>query len=347
MKIEALDIKGASDSEHAALNAFWNRMRAERLPEDPPIPLEEETRRLRSIPSFVDVQLWILRKDEDSEIVANGSAEFLRTPENQHLMDFEIDVLPERRCQGIGRSLLALIAEAAHRENRRVMITSTSGNVPAGEAFVKHLGARLGLTSRTHQLDLRDLNRGLIERWQLRARDRASGFDIELWTDEIPEEHIEAFAKLFEAMNLAPRGDLDVEDFHWTPEHLRESQRSDRARGTQSWIMVVRERETGALAGFTQVVWHPNRPENVDQRSTVVLPQYQNRGLGRWLKAAMLEKVLRDRPQVKRVRTGNADVNAPMLRINQELGFKPFESWSVWQVETENVQAYLSRRSQK
>ncbi|MGQ0550606.1 MAG: GNAT family N-acetyltransferase [Armatimonadota bacterium] len=346
MRIEPFDRKGASDHQYAALNAFRNRMRAERLPGDPPIPLDEHVRRWQSTPAFVAVHVWNVWREDSSEIIAAGEAEFLHTAENRHLMEFGIDVLPEVRRQGIGRRLLSLIAEVAHREQRTLLITATSGNIPAGEAFMKRLGARMGLTLPTHQLVLQDLNRDLLRQWQARARERASEFALDLWTDEIPEEHIQAFATLFEVMNLAPRGDLEVEDFHWTPEHLRESQRSDRARGAQSWIMVVCERETGALAGFTQVVWHPNRPENLDQRSTAVLPQYQNRGLGRWLKAAMLERVLRERPQVKRVRTGNADANAPMLRINQQLGFKLFESRYVWQVETEKVQAYLSRHVQ-
>ena len=346
MRIEPFDPKNASDLHYAALSTFRNRMRAERFPGDPPISLDERVRRWQSIPVFVGVQVWNVWREDGSEIIAAGEVEFLHAAENRHLMDFGIDVLPEVRQRGIGRSLLALIAEAAHRENRTLLITATSGNIPAGEAFMKRLGARIGLTSHTHQLDLRDLNRDLLGQWQARVAERASEFSLELWTGPIPEEHIEAFAQLFEAMNLAPRGDLEVEDFHWTPEQFRQSRASDRSRGVDNWIIVAREREGGALAGFTEVAWNPYRPEILDQRSTAVLPQYQNRGLGRWLKAAMLEKVLRDRPQVTRVRTGNADANAPMLRINQELGFKPFQSHSVWQVETERVQAYLSQRVQ-
>ena len=94
-------------------------------------------------------------------------------------------------------------------------------------------------------------------------------------------------------------------------------------------------------AGMTEVTWHPSRPQILQQGMTGVLREYQGRGLGRWLKAAMLEMILRDRPEARVVRTGNADSNAPMLKINSELGFRPHESRYVWQVETARVLAYL------
>jgi hypothetical protein len=31
-----------------------------------------------------------------------------------------------------------------------------------------------------------------------------------------------------------------------------------------------------------------------------------------------------------------------MLRINHEMGFKPYRSWTVWQVELEKIDAYLA-----
>jgi GNAT superfamily N-acetyltransferase len=74
---------------------------------------------------------------------------------------------------------------------------------------------------------------------------------------------------------------------------------------------------------------------------TAVYPEYRNKGLGRWLKAAMLDKVLKGRPQVKFVRTGNADSNAAMLKINNELGFRPYLANTLWQVEIDRVQEYL------
>jgi mycothiol synthase len=103
--------------------------------------------------------------------------------------------------------------------------------------------------------------------------------------------------------------------------------------GATRWTMYVREDATGTLAGYTQVYFRPSRPAVAQQGCTAVWPQYRNHGLGRWLKAAMLAKIRRDRPTVRYVRTDNADMNAPMLKINQELGFRPYCSETLWQVE--------------
>jgi len=54
--------------------------------------------------------------------------------------------------------------------------------------------------------------------------------------------------------------------------------------------------------------------------------------------------VLRERPEVRIIRTGNAHSNAPMLRINEQLGFKPYRSSFTWQVSVERAAEYLASR---
>jgi mycothiol synthase len=122
---------------------------------------------------------------------------------------------------------------------------------------------------------------------------------------------------------------------------VREIERANRAGGRERWTLYARERATGAFAGFTEVFWHPNRPAILSQGVTGVFPAYRNSGLGRWLKAAMLDKVLRELPAARFVRTSNADSNAAMLKINHALGFKPYLAETVWQVPTEAVLRYL------
>jgi hypothetical protein len=71
------------------------------------------------------------------------------------------------------------------------------------------------------------------------------------------------------------------------------------------------------------------------------MPEFRERGLGRWLKAGMLTRVLAEHPEVRFVRTANADSNAAMVKLNYELGFRPYVSRTVWQVSLEQVESYL------
>ncbi len=47
----------------------------------------------------------------------------------------------------------------------------------------------------------------------------------------------------------------------------------------------------------------------------------------------MLERIRDDRPEAQRIRTGNARTNAPMLAINDALGFKVVGARTEWQVD--------------
>jgi RimJ/RimL family protein N-acetyltransferase len=188
------------------------------------------------------------------------------------------------------------------------------------------------------------LNRDLVRAWQAQARERATDFELGLWEGAYPEEELQDIVALFEVMNSAPRDQLEMEDWRVTPEHLRQMEKQNRARGTTRWTLYAREKSTRKFAGFTEVFWNSNRPQILNQGATGVFPHYRGKGVGRWLKAAMLDKVLRDRPHVRFIRTGNADSNAAMLEINNQLGFKPYISRCVWQVEREKVEAYLGER---
>ncbi len=343
--IQPFDLRAASEREYDLLNGFYNRVRAERQPDDPPIPTDEQIRGWQNIPPFGEVFAWAVPSADGTAIVAAATAWVSRTDDNRHLVEFGIDVLPEFRRQSLGRRLLAAVADLARREGRRVLIADTTERVPAGEAFMRRMGASKGLETHTNQLDLADLDRGLLRQWLARADELSARFDLGCWTGPYPEEDLAAIAALHEILNGAPRGTLDVEDWRITPEQVRQMERSAFARGSERWTMYARERATGQFAGFTEVFWHPNRPAILGQGATGVSPRYRNHGLGRWLKAAMIDKVLRERPQVRFIRTGNADSNAPMLKINHALGFKPYLARCAWQVETEQALGYLGSRA--
>lgn len=340
--IKPFDLRNASEQEYAAMNIFANQLRAEQLPDDPPIPIDEMVQGWHNMPRFQSMPTWVVWQADSSQIVARGHVGWLDVPENRHLVEFRTMVLPEYRRQGLARQLLALITQATRLENRHTLLTDTNERVPAGAAFMERLGARAGLAMHTNQLKIAELNRDLVRRWQDRAQERAAGFALGFWDGTYPEEDLQAIAELMQVMNTAPRGSLEIEDERFTPEQVRQIETSIFARGNQRWTTYARETKTGKFVGYTDVLWNPNRSEILQQRETGVFPEYRNHGLGRWLKAAMLDKVLRAHPEIKYVRTGNADSNAAMLKINNELGFKPYLSQTIWQVEIGQVEKYLS-----
>lgn len=340
VEIRLFPYQTATDAEFGALNAYENLINAERVPEDPPTPDEECIQWWRSKPEYFIIEPW-LAWNAAGEIVGKAFGMMFAADSNQHLLQFSLDVHPAYRRQGLGKRLLGCLVEVAQRNHRRLLVTGTNDRVPAGARFMERLGAHRGSEGHTNQLVIAELDHALLDEWQRRAQERATGFSLGLWDGAYPTDQLEEIAHLYGVMNSAPRDDMEIEDFHFTPAQLVEWDHNLVATGTQRWTLYAREVATGHLAGFTAVFWHPHRPHILGQGDTGVFPAYRGLGLGRWLKAAMLEKVLRELPQVTVVRTGNADSNTAMLKINHELGFKPFISESFWQVERTQVEAYL------
>lgn len=245
--------------------------------------------------------------------------------------------------QGLARRLLHQVAETANRTGRQLLQARTFSTVPAGEAFLEHLGAHLGRTRYINELDIAKLDWDQLRAWQDRARKQRL-FEVGIWRGPYPEEDLESMCALHQVAAIPLEGvTLKREEARITPGQLRQKEASLGKDKTERWTTYVREGATKRVVGYTEVVWSPFEPRVVDQGMTCVLPEYRNRGLGRWVKAAMLESVIGEHPEVKRVRTGNATTNAPMLKINHELGFSSRMTRKDWQVDLVQVLSYLER----
>ena len=339
--IKVLDPHHVDEPEKLALNMFDNRMRHEQWPEDPPLGPEETLARWRFVPHYHDIHQWAAWTVDATQAVARAAIGIGRSGDNLHMADFEIAVVPEMRRRGIARRLLGPIAEVARRENRQLLLVTTDSHIPAGRRFVRRLGAREGLASQTNQLDVGDMAWDVVREWRQRGRERGRQFEIGLWEGAYPSEHAESMVAMKEIINTAPTDLLEIEEFKWTVEHLRQEELAMAQEGAERWTMYMRDLGTGDFAGFTEVFWKPHHPESMEQGYTVVDSKYRTRGLAQWLKAEMLQWVTETRPMVRRIRTGNADSNAPMISINRRLGFKIRKSWTTWQLDLDQLLAYL------
>jgi mycothiol synthase len=302
-----------------------NRHRLETHPDDPARDPEEMVAQLAHIPPFLDLETWSV--PDQNGVGAHATLQILNMDTNQHLVQLELVVESHLRRQGIGTKLLRLAAQHSQKLGRTLLITDSTDRVAAGQPFLEKYGLTQGLVNHVNQLKLTELPDGLLQTWTTRQPDE---YNLEIWHGDVPESDLVAYAELSNVMNTAPTDDLDIEDFHFTAEMLRQQEAMRKAGNRDALTAVVRH-TSGALVGLNELGWSNSRPGIVNQGGTGVLPEHRNHGLGRWLKAANLQRLLELNPEAKFIRTGNADSNAPMLKINTEMGFKPYIASIAWQ----------------
>ena len=180
----------------------------------------------------------------------------------------------------------------------------------------------------------------MLERWNAEGAQRSPKTRLEIYEGGPPEEQWEDFAPQFTAMwNTMPLEDLDLGDIIITPERLRDWAERRQLTGEVLYTVLTREPD-GTMSGVTEISWAPYRPTMLHQEFTGVQPNARGRGLGKWIKAAMLLHLRKMYPDLEWVVTGNARSNGPMLKINRTMGFKPYRT----QVEYQMTRAELESK---
>lgn len=333
LRIRDVDLACPTDAEVAALTCLEAAQMAEAWPWDA-VPDAAEVRRSLAASAATrsyDVRTALAWRGGDAvgQLVTSSSTK----GDNPHLLQAELFVPQSARCAGVGSRLLERALRRATDERRTLLIGTSIDRAPAGAAFARRFGARAGLESLVYELPLAQLDPDLLARWLRAGPERSPDIELTWLAFPYPEDALEALAVVMRAMNDIPLGDLELSDRVVTPASLRDLDAARLARGDERWTLVARRRSDGALVGATETLWNPARPGVLLQLGTVVLRDERGRGLGCWLKAAMLERVARERQMVRVVRTDNASLNAAMQAINDALGFRHALTETVWQLD--------------
>ena len=209
------------------------------------------------------------------------------------------------------------------------MISETNDRVPSGEAFAKAIGAKPGLPMTLKQLDLRTVDRTKLAEW---SRAAPAGYRLLRIDDRVPDEFVRTYIEAAEGINDMPRGDIAFKDWKLNEAQIRQRESFYQQAGLTWWLLLATEERTGRGVGFTEIDFNPKDPHAIQQEGTAVAAAHRGHGIGLWLKAVMLERILAERPDSRFIRTGNANVNAQMLAINEKLGFVHAWQTIVWQI---------------
>ncbi|GED98900.1 hypothetical protein nbrc107697_29390 [Gordonia crocea] len=143
----------------------------------------------------------------------------------------------------------------------------------------------------------------------------------------VPEERQQPLCELMGMLEAeAPTGAVELEPMRITPADYRQDIANATQRGSLRVTTLAVERRSGRLAGYTEITGPSRGGRRAHQGGTLVLADHRGHSLGIALKTANIREfaLLTDRPCL--LTTTNADMNAPMVAINDLLGFRAVES---------------------
>ena len=328
--IDRADPHDLPEAEQVAIAKLFQRMGAELLPEEPVRPLDAILARLRSkAPNQWNA--YARARDAQGNVVGFiGGGRSLNEPENAHILWCELQVHPAHRQKGVGTALFREFVQECDGQHPELLFMGMSNDrVPGGEGFLKRIGAHAGLPMKTNQLDIEDVDRAQVAEW---AKQAPAGYRLEQIDGVVPPTLVPAYIQASLGINDMPKGDLKMGDWTLTEEQIRDRESWFKQVGIEWWLLVAVDEKSGDGAGFTDVTYDPKQPWVIWQQGTGVTRPHRGHKLGLWMKAVMLERIMRERPEAKYIRTGNANTNAQMLGINTQLGFKVAWQSMLWQL---------------
>jgi GNAT superfamily N-acetyltransferase len=324
---------------------FWRRYHAFRRarqayerPDDPILPDAVAEKRLRLVRAFdIDVCFEIVR---DGEMVSWLTAHTMKPgapgyETNRDFLEADGYVLPQHRRKGIGRRWLPVALEVLDRHGCRLLNLWSEDE--AGHAFLRKLAGEPKFNGAENRLRFSDVDWSMVRRWVEDGEARSPDTKLEIYDGPIPDEMLDEFASQFGTiMNTIPWEDLEHGDIVFTAPKLRDRYARMGTLDMTQHTVLTREPD-GVISGITDVSYTPHLPTIVEQMYTGVRPDSRGRGLGKWIKAAMLEKLRAQYPHAEWMITGNAESNGPMLSINHRLGFKEYRSGAEYQISRERL----------
>jgi GNAT superfamily N-acetyltransferase len=273
----------------------------------------------------------------DGETVAPANPEY---ETNKHLFWANAYVRADHRRQGLGALWLPVIAEMMDAHGCTVV--GMHADQESGHGFIKWLGGEPKLTEIESRLELSEVDWAMLERWVEEGERRSPQTKLEIYDGPLPEAMWPEFAASRSALlNTIPFEGLDIGSIVVTPERIRDHNERAALAG-EVYLNVMTREPDGAISGMTDISWAPYRRTLIEQQFTGVLPAARGRGIGKWIKAAMLLHIRELYPDAEWIVTDNAHSNGPMLKINRTMGFKAYRTGVEYQMTREQLGARLA-----
>jgi GNAT superfamily N-acetyltransferase len=266
------------------------------------------------------------------------------TDQNRELAMFQGAVHPDHRRRGVGNALLAH-AEAFSAAHGRTTVLAASPvhweGGPARDGVAAKLLEQRGYTKALTVVNRRSPVDPLGAELEQAKYDEAhaaagDGYELRQWAGPVPDDLLDTMCRM-ETMIISeiPLGEIEMEPEQFTPDKIRAKEAVNAVEGRINVHSVAVERATGEVVAWTEVCVDEGDYRDSHQGITIVDPAHRGHRLGLLLKLANLRQLRERFPHVEYIWTDNADVNAPMIAINELLGYETVDASTEYQKKVE------------
>jgi GNAT superfamily N-acetyltransferase len=323
MRVREIDI---DTDDLASWFGVWHLTDLERFPDEP--AWDEQDVRCMAAPQD-DHETKLLLAEDGVNGPVGAALLHLALRDNRHAIWVDFRVHPDHRRTGAGRSLVEATERIARDDGRTVL--NGVFEVPVGQEdshpsapFARALGFESTQSGHRRRLIL-PIEADRLEqlRKEVESASGSSGYRILKLIGPWPDEFVEDQCALERAMSTdQPHGDDQAEEEKWDAARVEEASRSLEAQGLVSVVAVAQHIESGQLVAYSRMVVAERRPTEAWQWATIVVQAHRGHRLGLAVKLANLDYLAEVMPTARRVLTSNAAVNAPMIAVNDMMGFE-------------------------
>lgn len=246
--------------------------------------------------------------------------------DNRHLADAGLFVDPAHRRGGLGTELLAGLSDVVRARGVttlvvRVLVAPGSAADAAARGFARARGLRHTTTAvrRAWTLPGGPELEALATRWAARA----AGYDVVVYRGPTPEDLLSERARLAALIGSAvPDPGVGTEPERWDGARVRALEARVEQMGRLFDVALARETASGRLVGFSELTVSRERPHSAYQWGTFVETAHRRRGIAAWLKVEAARALVAASPATTRILTENDARNAPVVAMNESLGFR-------------------------
>jgi GNAT superfamily N-acetyltransferase len=266
----------------------------------------------------------------DGRVVCAGTIEMPKL-DNLHMATVGVYVDPPHLRRGYGSQMLEHLEGIARGAGRRTAYAETEypleapedGRGCAGPEFAIAHGYTfaLGEIMRSQPLPI-DADR--LEELAVAAGGHHRDYRLVVFSGRVPDEWVADYVGLEARIaSDAPQGSREVEAGSDAVGPFREGEERVERQDRVAYIAVALQGERAV--GFTKVTVPRSDRTTGDQWGTLVASEHRGHRLGLALKVANLQQLQKHEPELRSVITWNAEVNAPMISVNEQLGYVPVE----------------------